>query len=131
MISNTAARRMASQLSVGPRHLLILHIDKKLPLDRKKNTQARNTLLNRELIKYTQVNGAASTEFPTHTALTEIGRATVCAVLAEYAEAIVNAGDFLDRMASPPIAAPSPETIQAALNAEELLAAGWTASRFS
>ena len=129
MISNTAARTMANQLSVACRHLLILHIDKKFPLDRNKNTQARNTLLNRELIKYTQVSGAAATNFPTHTALTEIGRAVVCAVLAEYAEAIVNAGDFLERMSSPPISAPSPETIQAAFNAEELLAAGWTASR--
>lgn len=127
MISQTTARQLAKNLTVAHRTLLIRHIDQRLPLDRRSENHARRTLITKEFIKFTQVSGAASTKFPTHTILTDLGRIVVCAVLTEYAEAIISAADFLERMGSPPTAPLALPKI--AKTAEETLAGGWRASR--
>lgn len=55
-------------------------------------------LMRRGLIRYPSRNKIT----PSHTMLSDEGRAVVCVILGQYADALTAAADFLDRISSSP-----------------------------
>lgn len=111
MISHSTALKYANELSDMAQILLKQHIEARVPINRRTETSQRRTLLAREFIAYTQKKGCASTPFPTHTRITELGRAVVCALLGAESDAISTNPSFIEDMAavrSPPVAPRSP-----------------------
>lgn len=81
------------RLSVLQREMLIDHIDCIVPIDRRDTRSdhagvTRNWLIANKFLKC----HPTSTYRPTGTSLTEDGRAAVCIILGDYADALVRAG---------------------------------------
>lgn len=133
MISNAMALRYARAITNIQREFLKQHIDARVPINRQYDTQPRRALLSLEYIAYTQKSGCAATGFPTHTRLTELGRAVVCAVMADEVEEETEIEMAIaDDTPPPPAPIPSPPVVPVApigSVAERKLFSGWTASK--
>ena len=88
---------IAMRLSRYQREYLIDHIDGIRPVIVNNNidNMARNALLGRNLIRYVPAESISAR--PRGTALTELGRATLCALLGYYADQLVRAHCINDR----------------------------------
>lgn len=93
-------------LKVLQRDLLIEHAKGPHPITRGMPIEAtRQVLVNLHLVFWANATGDVVRMSPTHTALNELGRETVCIILGQYADAIVSSQDFLEKMAAPSIMA--------------------------
>ena len=97
----TPAQSKAADLATKPRELLVEHVKGFVPLVRGPLEITRGALLRRGLVRY-KYSGSTS-RFPVATVLTEEGREVVCVILGQYADSLIAAADFLERVASPPI----------------------------
>ena len=96
------AYRIAHDLKVLPRRLLIEHCPGPRPIIRGPEENTRQALLARDLIRYDWAKAADRTGFPKATTLTELGREVVCIVLGHYADSIT-ASQFRKVIESPSI----------------------------
>ena len=113
----------AADLSRAQREVLIVHALGPQPVQRSDVQRSDNgrtgiILMRRGLIRYTGPDGKCGGSRPTHTLLTEDGRQVVCAILAEYADALVASAEFLKTIKAPMIAEAGRERVLAKLLAE-------------
>lgn len=117
-----SSREIAVRMPKPQRDLLIAHVDGPQPLTISHESMVRNALLARDLLRF---DNRASLR-PKSTHLTDLGREVLCAILGDYADALVRCGaletipTIVLRLA-PKIA---PETI-VAVDQEKALADGW------
>jgi hypothetical protein len=78
-------RTIANQLSRQQRDCLILHLDNPQSIKRGPEFTTAYSLMYRDLLRGDAPN------FPRFTLLTELGREVLCAVLGDYADALVRA----------------------------------------
>jgi hypothetical protein len=98
--------QLASILKVSQRDLLIEHANGPNQIDRSSPREGSRVVLKRyDLIFWTNSKGNHNVSAPTHSALTPLGRETVCCILGQYADSLVAHRTFLERMASPSIMA--------------------------
>jgi len=100
----TGAPQIAAILKVAQRDLLIEHANGPNPIDRSSPREGSRVVLKRHgLIFWSNAMGNHNVSAPTHSALTELGRETVCCILGQYADSLVQHRKFLERVASPSI----------------------------
>jgi hypothetical protein len=82
------SKHLIRRLSQDQRDMLIEHIDRIVPIDQHRGRRTLDWLLEHKLLK-----GHPSNTFrPTGTSLTQDGRAAVCIILGECADALIRAG---------------------------------------
>jgi len=116
------AYRIASNLKVLPRRLLIEHCPGPRPIIRGPEENTRQSLLARELIRYDWAPASHHTGFPKATVLTELGREVVCIVLGHDADSLT-ASQFRKIVESP--------SIVSRIEQELAIARQWQAERLS
>jgi hypothetical protein len=100
-----ASKKRNKAMAVGPTQLAsILKVSNQI--DRSSPREGSRVVLKRyDLIFWTNSKGNHNVSAPTHSALTPLGRETVCCILGQYADSLVAHRTFLERMASPSIMA--------------------------
>lgn len=98
---DTEVQCKARDLNHAQRGVLIVHVTGKQTATR--GCKTTYSLMTRGLIRYVGAKGESNSPRPTHTVITEEGREVVCAVLGEYADALVASSEFLEKISAPSI----------------------------
>lgn len=110
------AQIVAAGIAHRGREYLISHVNGPRPIINGYRETTRRSLVNNKILQYWPPN----TTRPKETRLTEFGRQIVCIVLGNYADALTEAKDFLEKLSAPPIIPDDREMVLAKLMAKRV-----------